>query len=143
MQRWGFIYTLGADATTRRVDVIGSPTCELIAVGVASPADGADAATWLVDQGAELVEMCGAFGPADQASVAAALSRSAAEHPVPHGAVTYPCDQAAGSTASSADPPLQAPTGPRPVPGRGRAPVQGGRGRWTRARHHGRCEPWG
>jgi len=96
MQRWGFIYTLGADATTRRVDVIGSPTCELIAVGVASPADGADAATWLVDQGAELVEMCGAFGPADQASVAAALSRSAAEHPVPHGAVTYPCDQAAG-----------------------------------------------
>ena len=89
MQRWGFIYTLGADERSdgrrHRLTDLRADRCRS-----RLPADGADAATWLVDQGAELVEMCGAFGPADQASVAAALSRSAAEHRF-RTAQTYPC----------------------------------------------------
>lgn len=94
MQRWGFIYTLGDGTAEWRVDRIGSPTCELIAVGVPAPADGPGAATWLEDHGVELIEMCGAFGPADQAAVATALSRDESGRTVPYGAVTYPCDQA-------------------------------------------------
>jgi hypothetical protein len=89
MERWGFIYTLGPDAEERRVDRVGSPGCELIAVGVPVVADAAAAARWLVDDGAQLVELCGAFGPAAQSEVAAALAGA-----VPFGAVAYPCDQA-------------------------------------------------
>lgn len=91
MQRWGFIYTLGAEDSPQRVDHIGSQECELIAVGVASARDGAGVARWLLDQGVELVELCGGFGPAAQAEVAEALAGRA-----PMGAVTYPCDQAIG-----------------------------------------------
>ena len=82
---------MGDDATERRVDRIGSPDCELLAVGVPSVADGPPAAAWLRGEGVELVELCGAFGPAAQAAVADALDGA-----VPYGAVTYPCDQAAG-----------------------------------------------
>lgn len=91
MHRWGFVYTLGSEATEHRVDHIGSPDCELITVGVASAGDGADAARWLLDQGAELIELCGAFGPGAQVEVVEALGNK-----VPFGAVTYPCDQAEG-----------------------------------------------
>lgn len=91
MQKWGFVYTLGPDARERRVDHVGSPGCELVTVGVPSVDDAAAAARWLADQGAQLVELCGAFGPAAQAEVAAVLADA-----VPFGAVTYPCDQAAG-----------------------------------------------
>lgn len=89
MQRWGFIYTLGADATEQRVDRIGSPGCELIAVGVCSVDDASDAARLLVEQGAELVELCGAFGPEQQRLVLDGLDGK-----VPSGAVTYAASQA-------------------------------------------------
>lgn len=91
MKLWGFIYTLGADTTEQRVDRIGSPGCELIAVGVCSVDDAPAAARFLVEQGAELVELCGAFGPAQQHLVLDELGGR-----VPFGAVTY-----AGSEATS------------------------------------------
>lgn len=91
MKRWGFVYTTGSESMERRVDNIGSKECELIAVGVASVDDGAAAAQWLREQGVELVEMCGAFGPPAQAQVATALAGE-----IPYGAVSYPCDQAPG-----------------------------------------------
>jgi hypothetical protein len=62
-----------------------------MALGVPTVDDGPAAAAWLLDQGVELVELCGAFGPKDQARVETALGGA-----VPFGAVTYPCDQAAG-----------------------------------------------
>jgi hypothetical protein len=91
MQRWAFVYTLGADAGEVRTDRIGSPACELMAVGVPSPADAPGVMDRLVADGVQLVELCGAFGPAETAAVQEALAGR-----IPLGVVTYPCGEAGG-----------------------------------------------
>ena len=90
--RCSIIYTIGSDATERRVERVGSAGCVLITVGVTSPADVANAVHLLIDEeNVQLIELCGAFGPAEtQAALEAAAGR------VPVGAVTYPCSEATG-----------------------------------------------
>jgi len=91
MDIWAFIYTLGPDTTAVRTDTIGSPGCRLIAVGVPTVTDAPGVIDGLLAEGAQLIELCGAWGPAETAAVLAAVDGR-----VPVGAVTYPASQATG-----------------------------------------------
>ena len=71
--RWGYIYTLGAGAEANRVEVVGSPACMLVTVGVPTVADAPQAARALVADGVERIELGGAFGPEGMAAVVAAV----------------------------------------------------------------------
>ena len=84
MKKWGFIYTLGAASAGPRSDTIGSPECVLICRGVRSVDDAPAAAQELVAEGAQLIELCGAFSGSGLAAVVDALDGS-----VPVGAVFY------------------------------------------------------
>lgn len=91
MEKWGFIYTLGDPDGDRRWDVIGSPSCELVCVGVPSVDHAADVARELLAQGVQLIELCGAFEAEGLAAV-----KSAVGGKVPAGAVFYGGDAAHG-----------------------------------------------
>ncbi len=91
MKKWGFIYTLGDEAGSSRVDQLGSGACELVCIGVPSVAEAPAAARQLLDQGVQLIELCGAFGGAGLAAVVAAVDGR-----VPVGAVFYGCDASTG-----------------------------------------------
>ena len=85
--KWGFIYTLDDPADPARIDRIGGMIC----VGVPTVADGADAARRLLDEGVELIELCGGFGGAGLGAVVSAVSGR-----VPVGAVFYGVEASAG-----------------------------------------------
>ena len=85
LTKWAFIYTLGTEKGAPRWDELGSDECRLITVGVASVEDAAGAAKRLAEEGVQLVELCGAFGPVGTSPVVAAL----AEHDIPVGGVFY------------------------------------------------------
>ena len=85
----GFIYTLGDDRAEVRRDVIGRPACELICVGVPSVEGAAPAARTLLEDGVELIKLCGAFEAKGLAAVIAELDGA-----IPAGAVFY-CGEAA------------------------------------------------
>jgi hypothetical protein len=87
MYKWGFIYTLDDNSATTRIDIIGTLRC----VGVPRIEDAPAEARKLVSQGAELIELCGAFGGAGLAAVVAAVGSD-----VPVGAVFYGCDAVPG-----------------------------------------------
>ena len=72
MKVWAFIYTLSADASAVTRNEIGDDGCRLIAVGVPSAADAPGQVDALIADGAELIECCGAFGPAETVAVQAA-----------------------------------------------------------------------
>jgi|JI9StandDraft_1071089.scaffolds.fasta_scaffold910348_2 hypothetical protein len=91
MQKWGFIYTLGDREGAIRRDVIGSAACELICVGVPSVEDAVAAAKGLLEDGVELIELCGAFEAEGLAAV-----KHAVDGKVPAGAVFYGGDAAPG-----------------------------------------------
>lgn len=91
MDKWGFIYTLGDTTADRQRIALGSPACQLVCVGVPSVEDAPTAARQLLDEGVELIELCGAFaGP----GLAAVLAEVADEVPV--GAVFYGGEAASG-----------------------------------------------
>ena len=90
MQKWGFIYTLGADSPSR-TDLIGTDECSLVCVGIAEAADAPEAARQLLADGVELIELCGAFaGPGLNAVI------EAVDGAVPVGAVFYGGEAAPG-----------------------------------------------
>ena len=82
MQKWGFIYTLGDREGAIRRDVIGS---------AASVEDAVAAAKGLLEDGVELIELCGAFEAEGLAAV-----KHAVDGKVPAGAVFYGGDAAPG-----------------------------------------------
>jgi hypothetical protein len=84
--RWAFIYTLDPDEPQRR-DALGSLVC----VGVRSIEEGASVARQLVEEGVELIELCGGFGGEGLGAFVAAV-----EGRVPVGAVFYGVDASAG-----------------------------------------------
>jgi len=92
LNKWGFVYTLGVDATSERRDEIGSDGCRLVAVGVLDVSAAARAAVDLADDGCQLVEFCGAFGAAAIAEALDAVGR----RDVPLGVVSYGGDAATG-----------------------------------------------
>jgi predicted polyphosphate/ATP-dependent NAD kinase len=91
LTRWGFIYTLGPDATENVVAEVGSPDCVLVTVGVPRVEDAPEAARQLVADGVQLVELCGAFGAAGTAAVVEAVGDQ-----VPVGGVFYGGEATAG-----------------------------------------------
>ena len=91
MRKWSSIYTLSAEATEVVRNEIGEDACRLVAVGVPSAADAPGEVEALIASGVELIEMCGAFGPAETEAVRVAVAGR-----VPIGAVTYPCSEASG-----------------------------------------------
>ncbi len=92
MQTWGFIYTSGDGDGPPVVGRTGSEACVLLTVGVPSAAAVDDQVIDdLLAQGAELIELCGAFGPTESARI---LDQVAGRVPV--GFVTYPASQAGG-----------------------------------------------
>jgi predicted polyphosphate/ATP-dependent NAD kinase len=85
--KWAFMYTLDEPATGPRIDTIGS----LICIGVPSISDAPSLARQLVEDGVELIELCGGFGGAGLAAVV-----SAVQGRVPVGAVFFGVDASSG-----------------------------------------------
>jgi hypothetical protein len=85
--QWAFIYTLDNSHQSTRIDTVGLLTC----VGVREVAEAPEIARRLLDEGVELIELCGGFGGAGLAAVTAAV-----EGRVPVGAVFYGGDASAG-----------------------------------------------
>lgn len=88
LTKLGFIVT-GSDLASRMI--MRSPTFEMIAVGVTSPEEGLDVARGLVDEGVQLIELCGGFGPLWTSRVIDAIGAR-----VPVGAVSYGPEAIAG-----------------------------------------------
>lgn len=91
MQTWGFIYTSGDEDGPPVVGRTGSEACVLLTVGAPSTTVDDQVIEDLLAQGVELIECCGAFGPAESARI---LDQVAGRVPV--GFVTYPASQAGG-----------------------------------------------
>lgn len=91
MRKWGFIYTLGDPGAAARRDEVGSPACELVCLGIPGVDGAADAARSLLDEGVQLIELCGAFEARGLAAVVAAVDGK-----VPVGAVFYGGEAAPG-----------------------------------------------
>lgn len=91
MNKWGFIYALGDATAEQQQDVLGAPSCQLVCVGVRSADDLAAATRSLLDEGVELIELCGAFGAPGLAAVLDEVDGQ-----VPVGAVFYGGEAASG-----------------------------------------------
>jgi hypothetical protein len=85
--KWAFMYTLEEPASEPRIDTIGSLTC----IGVSSVSEAPSLARQLVEDGVELIELCGGFGGAGLAAVV-----SAVQGRVPVGAVFFGVDASPG-----------------------------------------------
>ena len=81
LTNFGFI-VVGAQLAARQT--LASPTFRMTTIGVASPDLGVAAAVQLVAEGAQLIELCGAFGPVWTARIIEATAGQ-----VPVGAVGY------------------------------------------------------
>ena len=85
LTKWGFIYTLGGEGNPdEHTDVLGSEACRLVTVGVERVDQAPKAAKKLLEQGMELIELCGAFGPVWTGRVIEAIGGA-----VPVGGVFY------------------------------------------------------
>ena len=84
--KWAFIYLLEPDEP-QRMDTLGA----LVSVGVRNVDEAAAVARQLVEEGVELIELCGGFGGEGLGVVV-----SAVQGKVPVGAVFYGVDASAG-----------------------------------------------
>ena len=84
LAKFGFIVS-GAqlDPLQHRV-IMASPAFEMIAVGVSEPAQALAVARQMVDDGVQLIELCGGFGPRWTAKVLDTI-----QHCIPVGSVSY------------------------------------------------------
>ncbi len=84
LSRFGFIVTgTGLQPGIHR-SVLRAPHFEMLTLGVSSPADGPAAARMLLDEGVQLIELCGGFGAIGTAGVLAEVAGA-----VPVGSVAY------------------------------------------------------
>ncbi len=94
LNTYGFIWLQpGGDPVADRV-TIERAGFRTILVPVSEPAAAVPAAAGLADEGVQLIELCGAFGP-----VWAARVLEATGHRVPVGAVAYGAESAANLAA--------------------------------------------
>jgi hypothetical protein len=84
LTRFGFIVTGAGLDVSRSRSVLASDRFEMVTIGVASPAQGPDAARQLLADGVQLIELCGGFGPLGTAAVLTAVNGA-----VPVGSVSY------------------------------------------------------
>ncbi|MBR1220856.1 hypothetical protein JQ557_22840 [Bradyrhizobium sp. U87765 SZCCT0131] len=84
LQKFGFIVTGAALDPARHRMVMSSKRFEMIAVGVSQASDGPAIARQLVDDGVQLLELCGGFGPVWTARIIDAIGGR-----IPVGSVGY------------------------------------------------------
>jgi hypothetical protein len=84
LKKMGFIVRGDGFDPTTHVSVMSTPMFTVITVGVGTPEQGVYAARRLLEEGVQLIELCGAFGPVATARVIAAI-----DDRVPVGTVAY------------------------------------------------------
>ena len=84
LRHWAFVYTAGGHPPDGTFTVVDNGTSRTVLVGVPDVDSGVRLAARLVDDGAQLIELCGGFGPVGTARVLEAI-----DHRVPVGSVGY------------------------------------------------------
>jgi predicted polyphosphate/ATP-dependent NAD kinase len=84
LSHWGFIYTAAGADPQRDWTVVDSGGCTTVLVGISSAEQGVDVARRLVDEGVQLIELCGGFGPVHTGRIIEAIDGA-----VPVGSVGY------------------------------------------------------
>ena len=84
LKHWAFIYTAPGMPSDGKRDVVDSGSCKTVLVGVPDVAAAIPLAATLVDEGVQLIELCGGFGPAGSAMILEAVAGR-----VPIGSVAY------------------------------------------------------
>jgi len=84
LTKFGFIVAGTGLSAARNRMVMKAVNFEMVAIGVSDASDGPAAARTLVNEGAQLIELCGAFGPIWTAKVIEAIDGK-----VPVGFVGY------------------------------------------------------
>lgn len=84
LTHWGFIYTASGAEPARDRSVVQTDGCTTVLIGIEDPADGVEVAKGLVEEGVQLIELCGGFGPVHAARIIEAIDRV-----VPVGVVGY------------------------------------------------------
>ena len=94
LSKFGFIVTgPGLDPAQHRV-TLRSPAFEMMAVGVSEQAQALPVAQRMVEEGVQLIELCGGFGPLWTGRVLEAVGMR-----IPVGAVGYGSESIAALTA--------------------------------------------
>jgi 2-keto-3-deoxy-6-phosphogluconate aldolase len=91
LRHWGFIFLAPGLRESQRLTEIVSPQCKLVAVGVEKVEDGVGVAKAMLDDGVQLIELCGAFNPKWTGRIIEAVRGR-----IPVGTVTYSNDATAG-----------------------------------------------
>lgn len=84
LTNFGFIVRGDGFDPEKDVHVMETPTFKMTTIGISSPDQGPEAAQRLVADGAQLIELCGAFGPVGTAKIIEAIDDA-----VPIGSVAY------------------------------------------------------
>ena len=84
LTNFGFIVRGDGFDPAEDVQVMGTPTFKMTTIGISQPDQGLEAAQRLVADGAQLIELCGAFGPVWTAKIIEAIDDA-----VPIGSVAY------------------------------------------------------
>ena len=84
LTHWAFLYTADGAAVGGDRIVNDNGTCKTVLIGVPTIADAVVLVASLVDEGVQLIELCGGFGPVGTAQVIAAMQGR-----VPVGSVGY------------------------------------------------------
>ncbi|MFI0787461.1 DUF6506 family protein [Streptomyces lydicus] len=84
LTHWGFIYTAAGSAAGGEVYVVDTGRCRTVLVGVGRAEEGVEVARRLVEEGVQLIELCGGFGPVWAGRVIEAIGGA-----VPVGTVGY------------------------------------------------------
>jgi len=84
LSKFGFIVTGAGLEHAQHRAVLRSNRFEMIVIGVSDPAHGPAAARLLLQEGVQLIELCGGFGPRWSAEVLETVAKR-----VPVGVVSY------------------------------------------------------
>lgn len=84
LRHWAFLYTAPGSPSEGTFTVVDTPRCRTVLVGVPDVAAGVALAPRLVADGAQLLELCGGFGPLGTARVLEAIGSA-----IPVGSVAY------------------------------------------------------
>ena len=99
LRHWAFLYTAPGAPREGALTVAETPLCRTVLVGVPDVAAGVAIAPRLVADGAQLLELCGGFGPLGTAKVLEAIA-----HAIPVGSVGYGPESVDGVHAIFAKP---------------------------------------
>lgn len=84
LTNFGFIVRGDGFDPERDVQVMQTPAFKMTTIGISRPDQCLDAARWLVADGVQLIELCGAFGPIWTAKLIDGIDDA-----VPVGSVAY------------------------------------------------------